>query len=469
MARIIGLDIDEGYIAAVDLSKKAGGICLNKFAVLAGPKEIAQQPWLKGAGVIINLPAQVVLLRSFHLSPLLKNKQKEKEFLAFLQRQNLPFKLEECFWNTFALNSNLNLIAARKEVVEKYIAQVEAEGLRCQGVTVSLAALYNVFIYNYPGIIKNRFAVLNLKTMACDLLIYDSKRIWFYPLPIGKKDLDGTAEAFVKFSTEVQRTFNTHSLQNPGMAARQGSLLYLCGQDRLEELASALKKVLPDFEVTVSDPFKKIKTAAGATAQAQKLSLSVGLGLTYLGVPGGINLNLIQERVKRERGQLRFNILRKAAVGSAALAVILLLFWNAALLKNLQLQLYAYNETEVQITQVMPEVKNLKEEKAKFDTLEDYLAKKVNQQVLYLKSLAVISESKSAFIGIKELEISNLKDASLQVFLSGSAPTYDEINSFLSNLKKHKDLQEVKVVASTFTVTEREVKAIDFKLRFEIE
>ncbi|MBI4972776.1 MAG: hypothetical protein HZC16_03040, partial [Candidatus Omnitrophica bacterium] len=215
MARIIGLDIDEGYIAATQLAKRFKQVALEKSAVFSDLKEIQNQPWLKGARVMINLPAQVVLLRTFHMSPALKTRYRQKDIKSFLERQNLPLKLEECFWDTFALNSNLNLVAARKEMVERYVAQVEQEGLHCQGVTVSSAAIYNVFIYNYPEKIKERIAILNIKSAASDLVIYDTRRIWVYPLAIGKKDIFTSPDSLSRFSTEVQRTFNAHYLQNP--------------------------------------------------------------------------------------------------------------------------------------------------------------------------------------------------------------------------------------------------------------
>jgi len=468
--KIIGLDIDDGCVVATWLIRKGKEIYLDRFAFMSNLKEVTKDPNLEGAGVMINLPAQLVLFRSFHLaSSFLNSKNKQRDITAFLSKQNLPFTLEECFWDTFILNSNLNFIAARKDVVEKYIAQVKDLGLHVIGVTPPLVALYNVLIYTYPEREKGRFALLNIRNSSSELLIYESKRLWVYPLSIGKRDLVDVQTNSDRFSIEVQRIFNAHYLQNPPLAQKTVSYFYLSGQECQAAVKSCLKKVLGDFEITVLQPLKRIDAAnIQIPANQQMINLSLGLGLTYLEAPKTVKINLIAAKIKQAHSLVRINLFKKISLFFVAFVALCFLLWNIALIKSLKNQTSIYKNTTYQVSSVLPQVVTLKEEKEKLQKLEDFLENKLTQQGLYLKALAVISEGKPASITIKELEL-QIKDTSLQVFLSGDAPTYQEINDFLSGLKKNKDIKNVKVVASAFSAPENQQgKGIDFKLHFEL-
>jgi len=484
--KVIGLDIDEEYFVVAELIKKAKGICLGRTAAFTNLnlKEFINDLLCKQAGVVIGLPTQRLLFRNFPMtSSFLKGRNRKKDIVAFLKRQNLPFKLEECLWGTFILNSHLNLIAAKREVVEEYITQAEQARLRVLGVTPSFVALRNIFVYNYPE--KQKFALLNIRRSASDLVIYEGKRLWVYPLSIGKQALDETPDAQERFSLEVQRTFNSYYLQNP-LRERISASLYLTGQEAPSSLTVFLKKALGDMEITVFEPLRRINLAAGSIANAnpQLMTLACGLGLTYLHPPLGLNINFIKEEIKREHYALGFNLLKKSALFFGISVFIFLLLLDAALVKNLKRWQSIYKNTQFQVSVVLPKAKILKAEREKLQGLRDYLKKSLDRQRLYLKALAIISQSKPPAIPIKEFD-AEIKDDKLQVVISASSPTYEELNDFLHKLKRSsEDIKEVKIVASTFPAVEAEAKSvdgsttltvnpeqsrrIDFKLRFEI-
>ncbi|MGE5197352.1 MAG: hypothetical protein ACM3IL_02485 [Deltaproteobacteria bacterium] len=466
---IIGLDVDDGYAAASELGKKASRIALIRHAQASGLQELMRSPWLKEARLFIGIPAQIVLFRSFYITAaLVKSKNKEKDIAAFLSRQSLPFKLEECYWDTFIWNNNLNFIAAKKEMVHRYLAQVEDLGLECCGVTVSLAALYDVLIHNYPEREKDRFAVLNIRTASSDLLIYEPKRIWIYPLSMGKKDFKNYSEALMKFPAEIQGIFNSHYLQNPQSNRQSPGYLYLSGLESSADLVSALKTAMTDFEVDLLEPLKKIALPGDRVNTPQAIALSVGLGISGFGSAAGLNINLIKAKIRSEKQTSRLYVLQKAAVAALLVFAALLSAADIGFLNKLNLYKRMNKDTELQISSTLPQIKALKDEEAKLKTLQAFLDSRVKQQMLYLKILATVSESKTSSVIIKEFSAER-KGERLLTFISGTAPTYEEINNFLANLKKNPDIKDVKVMASTFPAGESENKAIDFKIGFEVQ
>jgi len=466
--RIVGLDIEENCVVASTLTKRGKMISLDRYSVVSNLKDLIKDSFFKGENIAINLPAQAVLFRSFHLAPsFLKSKNKKQDILGFLIRQSLPFKLEDCYWDTFILNSNLNLIAARKEVVEKYIAQVQGSDLKVSGVTASSIALYNVLIYTYPEREKDRSMLLNIKTNSSELLIYEAKRLWVYPLSMGKKNFQEESDAEQKFSVEIQRLFNSHYSDNP-LPQKIPSHFYVSGQEGLEGFVSFLRKIMTDSEIEILQPLKKLKLINTTLSKdRQIINLSLGLGLTYLEIPFGLKINLIEGKIRKERFLATINLLKQIAFFAAVFITVCLLFLDLKLIQNLKKEASIYKNNQLQISSILPKTKALKEEKEKLQGLDEFLERKLDQQGFYVKSLAAISGSKPQAITIKEFD-AQMKEGNLEVVISGNARKYEDINVFLGELKKNEDIKEVKVVASTFPALETEAKDIDFKLRFEV-
>jgi len=468
--KIIGLDVDEGLSVACELIRKAPRVTLTRYVKGASLAEVAANPLLKDAQVMVSIPTQIVLFRNFYTPAALaksKGKNKVQDIIAFLVRQNLPFKLDECFWDAFIWGNHLHFIAAKKEMVEKYISQVEDAGLTCVGATVSPAALYNVLIYNYPGRQNARCAILNIRHTASDLLMYEPQKMWMYPLSVGKKDLKGSSESTQSFSLEVQRAFNAHYLQNPPAAAQTPGYFYLSGYEPSAEMTASLKKALPDFEIAALEPLTKV-VSKGAVEDPSVMALGIGLGLSHFDIPGGLRTNLIKDKVAKNRWLATFAMMKTAAAVLISAVAAILLIRDIVLFNNFNKQAQVDRDTQAQVSSSLPQVKSLKEEKEKLGTVVNFLEAKLNQQMQYLKVLALISESKAASVLIKDFAAQK-KESLLEVSLSGTAVTYEEINNFLANLKKNQDIKDVKVVASSFPALETETKAIDFKLRFDVQ
>ncbi|MDD4980718.1 MAG: PilN domain-containing protein [Candidatus Omnitrophica bacterium] len=470
--RIVGLDIDENSIVATELFfKEKGKVSLGGYKVFADLKSLSQDPFLKKSAVVMSLPTQAVLFRTFRLAPSLakgKGQARAKDHTAFLLHQNLPFKLEECFWDTFTLSTELNLIAVKKEVMHRYVTQVEELGLKCLGVAPAFVALYNVLIYNYPEKEKEKWAILNIRSSASDLLIYEDKRLWLYPLSMGSLYLEEDPQAPSRFSLEIQQIFNTHYLQNPSATQKRATSLNLCGRmNNFGDIISPLRDAMGDFEIKALEPLRKIDSSEKPSPENQQpMALSLGVGLTYLKPDPCFTINLIKEKIKAEVILKWRATARKAAISLGGLVLAILLLLDISLFNSFQKKMAVYKNINYLSSSVSPQVRVLKDEKEKLQKMQDYLGKKLGQQELLLKALAEISRGKPKDVEIQEVEAKN-KEGRLLVDLSGSASDYEDVNIFLVNLKKNEDIKDAKIFSSTFP--SGAAKAITFKLHFEAE
>jgi hypothetical protein len=461
--KIIGLEIDENFVTAAELAGGVKGAFVTKYAPAGDLNQLLRNNFFNGAEVVISIPAQLVLNRTFYPPASFLNKP--KELVSYLSHQNLPFKLEDCYWDVFNLDKYLNFVAAKKDTIDRYLAQFESLGLKVKAIINPQIALYNVFIYNNPGI--ERFALLNIRNSASDLLIYESKRLMPYPLPMGKKDILEGVNSQESFCVELERLFNAHYLQSPRTEASPLSL-FLSGQSVSASLIAALNKALPNYQVKILETMRKISPAKGSSiADPEVMALSLGLCLTYIKAPGCLQINLIKRRISGREHLVWMKILKGLFSLLAILASALILFWDINLAKTLKQERLLSKELGLQVSALLPELKGLTDQKQKLEQLKGVLSTKMDQQMYFLESLAAVSETKPPTMKIKEFE-AKLKDNKIGVSLTVTGVTYEEVNGFLSKLKRNKHIKEVKADASSFPGAETESKAMDFRLSFEL-
>ena len=160
-------------------------------------------------------------------------------------------------------------------------------------------------------------------------------------------------------------------------------------------------------------------------------------------------------------------LMQKAGVFFMVSCLAFLSLYDSSCLYILNKERAILKNNKQQISQVLPQVKSLKEKKERIQNSIYLLKSILDRQALYLEALAVVSQEKSPEMKIKDLDM-ELKGDKLSVFLSIGGVTYPQINDFLTNLKKNKGITDAKAVASTSPSSETENKPLDFKLSFEI-
>jgi Tfp pilus assembly PilM family ATPase len=468
------LDIDESFVVARELIRRGGRVALGRYNSVPSLGDLVKDPSLrfKDAGVVINIPTQAVFFRNFPitlaLSRMLKLKNakaRDKELMTFIVRQNLPIRLDECYWSIFILNESLNLLAARKEIVERYVGAVETLGLRVAGVIPSVVALYNIFIYNFPKN-KSRFAFLNIRNTSSDMVIHEAGRLWIYPISIGAHVLRQDPSASDKFALEIQRALNSYYMQN---TVKEKSLppFYLSGQDLFSSLAFSLKKTMGEAEFIEFDCFKNVMAPKDSKVNRPESTLSLGLGISYFRMAQTINANLIREKLLKLEQLKQIKFFKKISIPLMLLSAAILVLVDINLVRDAQGQSLLYQKSKIYVSKMLPELKLLKADNEKYQKPLDFLRSKLNRQVFFLKALAVVSESRLKSVEIKEFS-AEVKDGKLQVLLSGIGPSYTEINEFLSNIKKNEEIKETKLIASSTAGESDSGEPINFKLRFEM-
>jgi hypothetical protein len=192
------------------------------------------------------------------------------------------------------------------------------------------------------------------------------------------------------------------------------------------------------------------------------------LAAAYLGGGEPSAVNFIKDRIRRENRLVQAGITRKLVTVGVLAAGGCLLIGDLLLAGRLQKEKAVYAQLTTQVDKILPSVKQLLLEKEAITSQIAFLQQQRADQQLYLQALALISKHKPAGVTIKEFD-SKLSNSLLEIVITGASGGYEQVNIFLSGLKKEPGVYEPKVVASTFPGAQGAGSVIDFKLRFEVK
>jgi type IV pilus assembly protein PilM len=350
-----GIEIGAGGVRAIKLAADGDAVKILEFAsfdhakVLSTPDidqddvmrvaigTLASRYDLSGAQIAISIPGHQSFARFAKLPPV--EPKKVPDIVKFEAVQQIPFPLEDVEWDfqTFLSPDSpeveVGIFAVMRERIMERLTLLEDVGITPDIATLSPLSVYNAFAYdldfaqNMPGTI-----LLDIGTLATDLVIAHSGRVWVRTFPIGghqftealvetfkvpyskaeklKKEAEKTKHArhvfqamrpvFTDLVQEVQRSIGYYQSLHPDAELKR--LIGTGSTFRLPGLRKYLKQQL-QLDVYRLEQFKKISVDDAHAGEFQTASLNLatayGLALQGLGL-ASLNANLMPVKMVRD-------------------------------------------------------------------------------------------------------------------------------------------------------------------------
>ena len=203
-----GIEMGFGAIKAIKLDNDGGSFKVLDFAVINHPKilstpeldqtdamrvalgTLVTQHDLSNARIAVSLPGHQSFARFAKLPPV--EPKKVPDIVKFEAVQQIPFPLEEVEWDyqTFVSPDSpdveVGIFAVTRQRIMDQLSMLNDVGLTPDLVTLSPIAAYNAlavdlgFTNDTPGTI-----ILDVGTVATDLIIAEAGRVWVRTFPIG--------------------------------------------------------------------------------------------------------------------------------------------------------------------------------------------------------------------------------------------------------------------------------------------
>lgn len=370
-----GIEMGFGAIKALKLQLDGDEIKVLDYAVINHPKvlstpdldqddamrvalgTLASTKDLAGSRISISLPGHQSFARFAKLPPV--DPKKVGDIVKFEAVQQIPFPLEEVEWDyqTFVSPNSpdieVGIFAVTRERINNRLSMLADVGLTPNYATISPVAVYNAlaldlgFTEDTPGTI-----ILDIGTVATDLIIAEAGRVWVRTFPIGghqftealvsafklsytkaeklKREAEQTKHArhvfqamrpiFGDLAQEVQRSIGFYQSVHPDADLKR--LIGLGSTFKLPGLRKYLKQQL-QLDVYRIEQFKRLSMDGPQAGEFQAASLNLttayGCAAQALGV-APMRANLMPVTVLREAAWKRKVPYFAAAAGLAAVA-----------------------------------------------------------------------------------------------------------------------------------------------------
>jgi type IV pilus assembly protein PilM len=340
---VVGLDIEPGYIAAVE--SKPGSVAVERAAVAPLPDDVLHDGEVVdplglstalrelfaehklGKRVRIGVANQRVVMRTIDLPPLTDAKQLASA-VRFQAQEQIPMPLDQAVFEHQSLGiigtadgpkARVALVAARRDMVDSLVAAVRAAGLRPAGVDLSAFALIRAVhqptdgeepvVYLNVGAITNlalatgtqclftRVVASGTEQMVTDLaewrgLTREHAAGWLrhVGLVTAEAEIEGEAEivsatravltgSASRIAEEIRTTLNFYAAQDSGIAAQRAVI-------------SGPVLSIPGFAETLGEALQLpteartvLESQTGAFAGIEPGQLTVAAGLTTAEAP----------------------------------------------------------------------------------------------------------------------------------------------------------------------------------------
>ncbi|MFI4898659.1 MAG: type IV pilus assembly protein PilM [Phycisphaerales bacterium JB059] len=370
-----GIEIGYGAIKALKLQADGNELTVLDFAVIPHPKvlstpeidkddalrvtlgTLASRYDLTGATIAISIPGHQSFARFAKLPPV--EPKKVPDIVKFEAVQQIPFPLEEVEWDyqTFASEDSpeveVGIFAVTTKRINDLLTMLGDVGVTPDLATLSPIAAYNALAYDLQFTEKTPGTILlDIGSVATDLIIADAGRVWVRTFPIGghqftealvntfklsyskaeklKKEAEQTKHArhvfqamrpvFGDLVQEVQRSIGYYQSIHP--EAELERLIGLGSTFKLPGLRKYLKQQL-QLDVYRMEQFKRLSVDGPQAGefQSSSLNMATAYGLAAQALDKGtLQANLMPVSVVREAMWKRKTPWFAAAAGLAAAA-----------------------------------------------------------------------------------------------------------------------------------------------------
>jgi type IV pilus assembly protein PilM len=350
-----GIELGAGAIKALKLVRDGERLTVADFLVvphkrpLSAPDvneqdamrvaigELVAQRDLSKATVAISVPGHASFARFAKLPPV--EPKKVPEIVKFEAAQQIPFPIDDVEWdyqifaNEDEPDVEVGIFAVTRERVMEKLDLCADVRLRPDCLALSPVALFNAVAYDLrldntsPGTV-----IIDVGTIATDLIVIDSGRVWIRTFPMGghafteaiessfklnyakaeklKREADTSKykrqifqamrPAFADFGQEVQRSLQYYRQLHPASEITQ--VIGVGSTFRLPGLRKFLSQQL-QLEVKRLEQFNMLNVEGPQAAEFQSAAVTLGtaygLALQGLGL-ATIDANLIPVQVVRE-------------------------------------------------------------------------------------------------------------------------------------------------------------------------
>ncbi len=219
-------------------------------AVRKAVRTLKSRTGMAGEVLCWSLPSHSVFNRLIKLPPV--DPEKIGEIVRYEAQQQIPYPLEEVIWDFQRVDreyapgeeTEVILFAIKREVVNQFIANVQAAGLDADQIQFSPVALYNYMMYDQE--MSQAAVILDMGADNTDLIIIDGSKFWIRNLPITGNDL----------TKAVAKAFNVpfhqaEKLKIEAAKSPQGAKIFGAIQPVLKDLVGEIHRSL-GFYKTIS-------------------------------------------------------------------------------------------------------------------------------------------------------------------------------------------------------------------------
>ncbi len=337
--------------------------------------ELVTELKVKGSDVRNVVSGQQVFMRFVKLVAL--DDSDIAEQVSYEAQQHIPFPLDEIQWDYQELperepgETEVLLVAIKKEVLDNLNSQVEGSGLKTRSVDCSITSLYNAFRISYPEE-QEPVMILDIGAKTTDIIFAEAGRFFTRSvtaagafvtnaiareygmsfrdaeklkiesgmISLGNGFTDNLSEqeaalastirnAMNRLSSEVQRTINHYRAQYKGSAPTKA---YICGGGARMPYAVEFLQSTLNIPVEYLNPLAAFDIGSKVDEEALAMDALclgpiAGAAVTGAGV-GEFSIDLVPTSVGKERAELQM-LPKVLAGGLVAVAGAAFFAWAA--------------------------------------------------------------------------------------------------------------------------------------------